>query len=524
MLKSITRNRLSFFTVLFIFIILLLVHLYTTSGKFHFLEYLLCLGIFSAGTWFLRETLLFYVPDAVTAVTLLILAFGTNLFYLAGVDLLLQPVLLFSLYAAVIYLTALVHRSPGRTKTVLLAVASGIAVLVQAEGYQVLLIPALWGIHDLESAREKYSGAIRNYREMLVFIACLLVFVLAATVALRIRPGEIAFLDIRLPGFFIFTQRFFWNDLFSFDHGWLIYSPLVLLTAAGFYFLSERNREIFSALFGLCFLNLLIESNWTELGSTEVFGQVAFVPLIAVLSLPLAILLKVISEKKWHTRLVTGVIFILFILLNIFQTWQYREGIILRSGMTPDAYCAVFGRTHVPELERQILAGLEPDPALVLKDTMKFSRRTLAFYDFNEAAIPYDNGLRPTSEMDGRRAFKLDSTAPFSPALKAGYSELTKKKQVGARLTVSVFVPRGSSFKGATLVITSIHETTSYRYKSLNLDDLHLNPGQWMTVSFDYLSPIDPYPGDLLDFHVWYAGKEALYIDDLKFELFEPEH
>ena len=516
-------TRTSLITFVAIIISLALIHFLFPYGKTHFINSIVCLVIFFTGIWFIRKTLLLFVPDPVVSITLIILIFGTNLFYMAVQGSLLQPVLVFSLYAIIVYLTASVYLTPGLSKIIMLGVFSGLVILVQPTGFLVLLIPILWAVHDRNSIKEKLAGILKNYKELLLSVACLLLVVIFSSLTWKIAPGEISFLGFRLPGLFSFNFRYLWNDLLSFDHGWLIYSPVVLLMVPGFYFLSERNPVIYYPLFVFCLVDILVQSCWTTLGSTEVFGQVAYIPLMAVLSLPLAIFVKVIAEKRRIIQVFVIILCIFFIVLNCFQTWQYVNGIIFRSGMTDETYYRVFGRTDVPETERQQLAGLDPDPVLVLKDGTKFIRRTLAFYDFEDTTATYRNRLEHAFAKSGKWAFKMDSNARFSPAMKVLYSELTKKKQVGARLTVSVFVPKSSEYKDGILVITSIHEGKNYRYRQLRLGDLTMKSGQWQTISFDYLSPIDPCDGDFLEFHVWYTGNASLYIDDLKYEAFEPK-
>jgi hypothetical protein len=137
--------------------------------------------------------------------------------------------------------------------------------------------------------------------------------------------------------------------------------------------------------------------------------------------------------------------------------------------------------------------------------------------------VSYKNQIESTYFKNGKRTFKLERSGPFSPALKLPYSELTSKKMVMARITVSVFTPVNTSFSGGSLVFSSIHEGITFRYRSLKLETLNLKPGEWHTESFDYLFPPERDPGDLLAGYVWYTGNSSLFIDDLKFELFEPK-
>jgi hypothetical protein len=276
-------------------------------------------------------------------------------------------------------------------------------------------------------------------------------------------------------------------------------------------------------LFILCLLEILAEACWTDLGSAPVFGQIAFVPLIALLAIPLALLLEFVEGRSVRLKISAFVLIILLTVLNLFQTWQFHQGIILKSGMTPSSWFHVFGRTKLTEMEKIRMRTGEPEPAQVLWDNPEFRIKTLAFYDFEDTTAKYKDHLQSTFAKNGKRAFKMDSTARFSPALEVPYSELTRGGQVGARITALVYAPVNSTFSGCNLVITSTHEGKNYFYKLLNLDERNLNPGNWCKVSFEYLAPRDPSPGDKLVSYVWYTGKSTIYIDDLKFELFVPE-
>ncbi len=476
-----------------------------------------------AGLWFIRGTLLFFVSDLITSFTLVVIVLATNLFYLSIADHLLQPAMIFLLFALVMFVTASAYHSPNILKTVTLSVISGITILICPTGYLVLVIPALWGIHDKESRKQKISEILRKPKRTIIYLIFLFLTILIPMIILKVRPGEISFLDFRLPGVFYLNFRYLWNVLFSFDHGWLIYSPVMLLPAIGFYYLAERNREIFLSVFVVCVLEILFESCWSSLDSTMIFGQVAFVPLIALLSLPIAVLFKVIAEKNKSLQFFIGIICIFFIVFNIFQTWQYQNGIILRSGMTPEIYAAVFGRTSLTELDKQRVTGIEPDASSFLKDGSEFTCRVLAFYNFEDTNAGYKSQLESEYHKSGKYAFRLDSTGTFSPALKIPYDELTSKKEVVGRITVSVFAPANSTFTGGNIVFSSIHEGITYRYRSLDLGSLNLQAGEWHTETFDYLFPAVRSPDDLLAAYVWYTGKSALFIDDLKFEVFEPK-
>jgi hypothetical protein len=289
----------------------------------------------------------------------------------------------------------------------------------------------------------------------------------------------------------------------------------------GFYFFAEKNRPIFYPVFLFCILDLFLETSWSLLGTIPVFGQAAFIPAYALLIFPMASLIGLIQTGKLVSRIGLSILTGILIFLNIFQTWQFNDGIILHSGMTADNYGLVFGRTTLTEIEKQQMAGVEPDTSFVLKDETRFRKTNLVFYDFEDTNVVYKNKLESDHVKSGKIAFTMDNTTRFSPGCHIRYDEFLKKPRVGMRITVSVFSPSDVSFSDVNLVITLAHGETNYRYKRLNLGNLKLKPGVWNTISLDYLIPSDPYPESKLNSYVWYTGNAVVYIDDLKFEAFE---
>jgi hypothetical protein len=521
MFQRIFKNLFSLFTLFAIALVYSMVHFIGNKPQLSGLTFLLYLIIFLTGIGFIRATLLRYFNDSTVAITILGLAFGTNLYCMVSLDYQLQPILLFSLYAIVVFLTASWHDHHKQVWSVLLAVGLALIILLQPTGFISLLIPVLWGVYDKASWKSKILLIKNDYRQFDVFISCLAVLVLPPVLFWNISPGEIPFLSFKLPGLFYSFSSWFWNDLFSFDHGWLIYSPLMIFAFIGFYFFEEMNRPLFYPVYLFCILDLFLETSWSLLGTTPVFGQVAFIPAYALLVLPMASLFSVIHKGRRFQGIALCLVTAIFIFMNIFQTWQYNQGIILQSGMTADKYGQVFGRTNVTETEKMQIAGIEHYASLFLKDESRFRKTTLAFYDFEEPNLPYKSKLERDYVKSGKMAFTMDGTARFSPGLEMQYNDFKKKQWVGLRYTASVFATSPEALSEANLVITSVHEGTNYRYERLNFDDLKLKPGIWNTVSLDYLIPEEPDPRDHLFAYIWYTGNSRIFVDDIKCEAFE---
>jgi len=524
MLQRIFKNQSSFVAVCVIALAYILAHFIgnkTQLTGFSFLVYFL---IFLSGIVITRKTLLLLFPDVIVAISILALAFGTNLFYMVSLDYQLQPILLFSLLAMIVFFTASWrHKHQKLIYGISFTFAMGLFILLQPTGFFALLIPVLWGVYDKASWKVKILLIKNNNQQVDFFISCLAILVLSPILFMHISPGEIPFLSFNLPGNFFSFSSWLWNDLFSFDHGWLIYTPIMIFAFIGFYFFEEKNRPIFYAIYLFCILDIFLETSWSQLGTAPVFGQVAFIPAYALLILPIASFVMFIHEGRKFRWVILLVVMAFLIFINIFQTWQFNKGIILHSGMTADNYGLVFGRTIFSEIEKQQLAGIGQDTTFVLKDESRYRKADLAFYDFEDPNVPYKDKLERDHVKSGKMAYTMDSSTRYSPAVLIRFDDFLKKPRVGMRITASVFATNSLALSETNLVISAMHEKTNYKYKKLNLGDLKLKPGIWNTVSLDYLIPTGAPPGDQLVSYIWYTGNSMIYIDDLKYEAFEPK-
>jgi hypothetical protein len=92
--------------------------------------------------------------------------------------------------------------------------------------------------------------------------------------------------------------------------------------------------------------------NWWYSGS---FGQKSFIPLYAMLAIPIACVVSKAFTKNNTTKysLITTVT--LFVLLNIFQTYQFEYGSIHGDAMNSKIYFNQFGKLKkIEKFEEQL--------------------------------------------------------------------------------------------------------------------------------------------------------------------------
>jgi len=323
MMKFNTKNILSEITFLMIANAVILVHYLTPRGLPVGFAEILYLLVFAMGIWFLRQSLLLLFSDLVTSFTMIIITAGTNIFYIAAFELQYQAILSFSLYAALAGLTIAWHTNGKRYFLLLSACVIALLILIHPTGYLALFIPLLWITYGRDAWKKKIEIFRSKKLDLLLFLILILSILIPVMFIMKIAPGEIPFLDIKLPGLFIFGSSYIWDDLLSFDHGLLIYTPSVVLPLVGFYFLAEKKPIIFFPVFLFCLFDLLLESCWTHLSETHVFGQIAFVPMMAILAIPYASFMEKTISMKWWWRAILLLMSLILVLHSMIQSFQY---------------------------------------------------------------------------------------------------------------------------------------------------------------------------------------------------------
>ncbi|MEM9022632.1 MAG: hypothetical protein AAGB22_02735, partial [Bacteroidota bacterium] len=234
----------------------------------------------------------------------------------------------------------------------------------------------------------------------------------------------------------------------------------------------------------------------------------------AVMALPLGFALQAIGRWSARLRLPALGLIALLVGLNLFQTWQMDQGILHPSRMTKVYYWKVFGRTSTQPEDQQLLLidrYFEGPERFTAEETHEaFVLQSLA------PSEPFD---RPDTTASGR----LDGAQEFLEILSMPYDSITANYYAWIRTSAWVF-PTGNTAENPTrLVVTFEHNGYPYKYRSLELTDLDLAPGQWHQVTLDYLTPEVRSGADRLKIYFWHRGQAPLFVDDVSVVAYEPE-
>lgn len=299
----------------------------------------------------LRKFLLAYFNDTVTAITLLIIALGTNLFGQVITQPGLSHTYLFFLYAAILYTTQQLHKTYLPKWYMLLGLSIGMCIVTRPTDVLIVLFPLLWaGSNSIVSHLKK------NFSKVVIALVISSLFVAVQMLYWKISTGH-WYLHTYKYEYFDFGNWQIVNGLFSYRKGWFVYTPLALLGFIGVVFL-WNNKQLRFYLFPYLLYyaaTLYITFCWWQWYYGGSFGCRVMVQSYALMSLPIgALVQKILGLKKIWAVLLFVVIAVLAA-FNIFQTAQYANGIIHWQKMNKEYYWQVFGKWQVSEQDKRLL-------------------------------------------------------------------------------------------------------------------------------------------------------------------------
>jgi hypothetical protein len=231
------------------------------------------------------------------------------------------------------------------------------------------------------------------------------------------------------------------------------------------------------------------------------------VPAYVLLAIPLGYL--ILELRSWaRMRSIAYTVLGALVLLNLFQTWQWDQGIISKERMTGAYYASIFGRVSVPDGASALLLVDRPLTEVeTLSDESNYNMRILYQNEFDD---------RPDS------VYTLTEQDPFTPGPDVRFSELTARDHAWLRISARLFVT-DSMVASPVIVCTFHHKGETYKYKTAIWDLGTAPKNAWLVRSFDYITPEVRSPEDNVMVYIWNQHGGTQRVDDLSVEVFEPK-
>lgn len=311
------------------------------------------------GLFFLRRLLLLYFSEKVTAVTLLCILFGTNLFYYASVHGAMSHAHTFCLACIFMWYGIKWLIKPGWKTTIIVGLIMGLIVLIRPINILFVLFFVFFGVANLSGIRHRLFLFLKHSKFIFLMAVLGILVFLPQMLYWKHFTGHY-FFNSYVGERFYFGQPHLAEGLFGFRKGWLLYTPIMIFSLIGMFMLFKTKKEFswpVTILFVTYTYVILSWWCWWYGGS---YGMRAMIDIYPFLVIGFAVFVnKMISNKA-----VMSVLGIL-VLVNCFQMYQYRRGVIHYDSMTKEAYIDAIGRVETSPNLKNLISP--PDYAKAMK-------------------------------------------------------------------------------------------------------------------------------------------------------------
>lgn len=295
------------------------------------------------GLWLLSEFLLRCVSGRDATVALVIIGFGTNLFFYSTLNSGMSHAYVFFLFAWVLWLTDRWHRENRPVHATLIGLAVGWSLLTRPTDGLILIVPLLW-----RSGPES-TGSLeiirRHPAHLLWALLAMLIIWLPQLLYWKLVTGSFIHYSYHDEGF-DFAHPHILDGLFSYRKGWLLYHPLVAIGIIGLLLMLVRRgtRDMAVPVAVYIVLTIYVVFSWEQWWYGGSFGCRPLIPALALLALPMARLSETLFRfRKWAWLLLLLVV-AGGIKLNMFQQDLYRKTHLHWSETNKESYWESFRR------------------------------------------------------------------------------------------------------------------------------------------------------------------------------------
>jgi hypothetical protein len=298
---------------------------------------------------------------------------------------------------------------------------------------------------------------------------------------------------------FNFAHPHFLSILFSYNRGWFIYTPIALVSLAGFAGLAKYNKRAFTWILFFLLLFIYVASSWWMWYYASKCGQRIFVDILAIPAILLLFLYKLIDKRRVLTIILSGVLISLLV-LNLVQTYQHYRWIFPASDINAKTYWSAFFSFH-PKAKVTI-----PETAIL--------KSTSVGHDLEKPQNWMNEGTTTDLKaFTGTKSSLITFNAPYSIGLGTRLDSLFVSSNRVIRLSAQVF-SLGSK-KGALAVADFGDETGTRYYKAFYVEPFAI-ANQWTKIETAFYVPADLDKTATVKLYFYLPpGNDPLFIDDM---------
>ena len=259
--------------------------------------------------------------------SILLLILGTNLLYYSTHEVGMSHVYSFFLFSFFIYQIDGFLKHSTTKRSVLLGVTLGLITIVRPSNLIIGLCIPLWGISSFIELKARLAILFSDYRSLATTILSFCIAILPQLLYWKLVTGNLFVFSYGLKGQgFNWTSPELFNVLFSPQNGWLIYSPLMVLSLIGLGMTLKQRKYNSAAIAAIIVLAYYIISSWWAWWFGGAFGHRAFVDFYPLLLLPMVyVIQKLLNLSSNLLKGATAMAFLVLVVLNLKMTFLYRS-------------------------------------------------------------------------------------------------------------------------------------------------------------------------------------------------------
>lgn len=472
-----------------------------------------CIVYTIIGLFYLRKILLHYFKDQLTAILIFLIVFGTNYCHHLSIKNLETVNILFMLSTIVIWYNIKWHENEKLKDLLILGLAFAMMALVKPSEILIIIVPILWEIHNKKSFIEKLKLISRNWKQFVIIILLIGLIAMPQLLYWKIKTGQFIYDSYKNPQVGLdFLSPHIFDVLFSYRKGWFIYTPIMIFSIFGFYFLFKNNSKIFLASSVYFFIAFYVVSSWSEWWYGAAFSMRPLITYYPILAICLGYFLLWVSSKSHFYKLLFAIVCLALVSLNLFQWWQLRLGILDPYRTTKAYYWSIFLETDVKKINhslKSVYRSFDNSPSF---DAENYNKRSILYLENMELLDPYKLEYNPETQNN---YYKISMNDEYTFTKKILFNELTLADHAWIKFSLDIKYAKNSD-KYAMAVITMKGKDGLYAYTAQSLKN---DNGTYVEVM--YLTPEVRSREDTLMCYIWNRDRLEFTIDNLKIETFE---
>jgi hypothetical protein len=292
------------------------------------------------GLYFLHRLLMMYDISGVhRIITLTTAVFGTHLFYYTVGEAGMSHVYSFAFINMLLYYSKK-HFCSDRNNVVQIFILLGVITLIRPVNALIIFVFPFMS-ENIVNLKKGLLKACQK-KGVLFMSSCIFIsFISIQFIIYKLSTGSF-FVYSYLDEGFDFLNPNIINILFSYKKGLFLYTPILLLSISGIYFIFKNSTFEFISIFSFLFLITYVFSCWWMWYYGGSFSSRVFVEYISLFMIMLAIALERIKARFIKTGFIIALLGLTMVCQV--QTYQYRYYQIHWSDMNKEKYWSVFLR------------------------------------------------------------------------------------------------------------------------------------------------------------------------------------